>query len=765
MTIIPQAVLRLKASFDRATDNVDQRWFTGNWCSETGINESDINNYVYSPQLRGGIMSTLDPQNINLTSRICGCKIILPPCEVSNIKSGTLTVSVTEMILNVSTSLPRMFLSEEIPSLAGTGSDFPNDKADFKYESVTGLDQVSRGQFTLIGLAATFQPSLPFYNAPEATGIFGASKLTVLGSYDTSKLDIRGARKHLFLSSIFEGVDINVDFDVISSMLTALGTFKDYVPLNMASTDEINLLDLISAFNITNRFSLDQVSFSLWKQQVQHREWGNDATVVIKTPQLRLLLRLKVEQIEFGMQSFPCENESSERFFLAKGRLGNTCLTTSKSEFLNAIQGVQESSYDDVVIVSFGGKGTDQSTSVAFRLEKGHIQGALKAGVMIYGGEINVTEEVDKAIINIVDSLFHQGWQVYPSSHFTKENITDDNIDWRLQILSLLLFTDPDKVSFVNIAIQMNTITLRIPFYGQEAKAIDLVCDDFQFYTGYLRNNSTVPAQYEKDWKSFYRDGTQGFHHLLSSRQKCLLYDGSEPPKEVLSSFSTDAYLHPSNLRWSVNECALSVEELCTVHDLKETMAMLQNRIMDLHREANILLAQPQPNPNPHNLGDMPSDSMIGSDDSPIKQSCAVTSREISRMRSVLVEAKDYVLSEGIETSQTTKDSDDEILHLRKQLFRAEIERLAALSLVSHQMSGFIRMSATAISGQRFSSATTFWSFYAILRDSHLVIFKDSSQVRSYFLLVELDLSQSPLAHEITLDEAFCFDHFDYSEC
>ena len=742
MTIIPQAVLRLKASFDRAIDNVDQRWFTGEWCSETGINESEIDNYVYSPQLSGGSMSTLDPQNINLTSRICGCKIILPPCEASNIKSGTLTVSVTDMILNVSTSLPRMFLSEEIPSLAGTDSAFPNDREDFKYESVTGLDQVSRGQFTLIGLAAIFQPSLPFYNAPEATRIFGASKLTVLGSYDTSKLDIRGSRKHLFLSSIFEGLDINVDFDVISSMLTALGTFKDYVPLNMASTDDINLLDLISAFNITNRFSLDQVSFSLWKQQVQHREWGNDDTATIKMPQLRLLFRLKVEQIEFGMQLFPCEIESPERFFSAKGKLGNTCLTTSKSEILNTIQGVQDSSYDDVVIVLFG--------SMAFRLEKGHIQGALSAVVMISGGEMNVTEEVDKAIINIVDSLFHQGWQVYPSSHFTKEKITDDNIDWRLQILSFLLCTDPDKVSFVNIAIQMKTITLRIPFYGQEAKAIDLVCDDFRFYTGYLRNNSTVPAQYEKDWKSFYRDGTQGFHHLLSSRQKCIVYDGSEPLKEVLSSFSTDAYLHPSNLRWSVDECALSVEELCIIHDLKETMSVLQNRIMGLHREANILLAQPQPNPNPHNLGDMSSDSMVGSDDSPMRQSCAVTSREISRMRSVLVEAKDYVLSEGIETSQTTKDSDDEILHLRKQLFRAEIERLAALSLVSHQMSGFIRMSATAISGQRFSSATTFWSFYAILRDSHLVIFKDSSQVRWYFLLIELDLPQNPLAHEVT---------------
>jgi len=734
VTIIPQAILRVKASFDRAADNVDQRWFTGEWCSETAINETEIKSYVYTPPLNGGIVSTLDPQHINLTSRICGCKIILPPCETSDIKSGTLTVSVSEIMLNVSTSLPRMFLSEEIPSLAGTGSDFPNDREDFKYESVTGLDKVSRGQLTLIGLASTFQPSLPFYNAPEATGIFGASKLTVLGSYDTSKLDIKGARKHLFLSSIFEGAKINVDFDVISSMLVALFSFKDCVSLNMASTDEINLLDLISAFNITNRFSLDQVSFSVWKQQVRHRKWGSDETMAIKTPPLLLLLRLKVEQIELGMQLFPCENESSERFFSARGRLGKTCLTTSKSEFLNVVQGIQESSYENVVIVSFGDKDTDQSHSVAFRFDKGRIQGALNAGVMISGGEINVTEEVDKAIINIVDSLLHQGWQVDPRSQFTKENITEENIDWRLQILSLLLFTDPDKISFVNIAIQMNTITLRIPFYGQEAKAIDLVCDDFQFYTGYLRNNSTVPAQYEKDWKSFYRDGTQGFHHLLSSRQKCLVYDGSEPPKELLSSFSTDAYLHPSTLRWSVNECALSVEELYIVHELKETVSMLQNRILDLHREANILLAQLQPNPNSHNLGHMPSDSMVGSDGSPISQSCTVTSREISRMRSLLVEAKDYVLSEAIETSQTTKDSDDEILHLRKQLFRAEIERLAALSLVSHQMSGFIRMSATAISAQRFVSATTFWSFYAILRGSHLVIFKDSSQVRWYFI-------------------------------
>ena len=709
-----QAALRLKTCFEQGPSKVDQRWFTGAWGSEAGIPDADIAYYITSPT-KGGLVSELDLQNINLTSRMCGCKIILPPFKTSNLKSGTLTLSMSEMMLIVSSSLPRMFLSEEIPindlKQGGTGSDFPNEGEDFIYKSVSGLDQIARVQMSLTGLAVVFQPSLPIYNAPESNGIFNAKKLTFLGSHDISELDIKGSKKHLFFSTILEGAHINIDFDVISSILLVLCSFKDCVPFNISSGHENYMLDLISAFNITNRFSANQMSFSLLRQQMH----PDKERTLMKPPPAVVLLRLGVDNVELGMQVFLCGIGSSEKFLSAKGRLGSTCLTTKTPHYPSAASDKLQADREDAVICSFGSVGTDESYSIAFRFEKGQTPGSLNVRVMISDGDIHIRRDLDAVLVDIMDSILRQGWQV-PASSSLEESTTAMTTDWRLQIVSRFLLTSPDKINFINIAIKMNSISVCLPLHGKEEKVMTLVCDYFHIYSGYLRN-ATLAEVHLKDWNSFYRDKNPGFHHSLSSRQKVLVDDSLGAARELISGFSTSSYLHPSDLRWSIDECSLSIEELHIVHELKETVSILQNKLLDLQLKTKASFATPQ------------FDLIATSDNSPLLQMYTASIREISRTRLLLSETKECLLLKDNEALKAPKES-DEIVQLQKLLFCAEMERLAALSLVSHQMSGFIRMSATAMSGQRFVSATAFWSFYAVLRDSHLVIFKDTSQVR-----------------------------------
>ena len=44
-------------------------------------------------------------------------------------------------------------------------------------------------------------------------------------------------------------------------------------------------------------------------------------------------------------------------------------------------------------------------------------------------------------------------------------------------------------------------------------------------------------------------------------------------------------------------------------------------------------------------------------------------------------------------------------------------------------MSGFIRIGGAAISGQRSVNFTFFWKYYAVLKGSNVVIFKDITHV------------------------------------
>jgi len=68
-------------------------------------------------------------------------------------------------------------------------------------------------------------------------------------------------------------------------------------------------------------------------------------------------------------------------------------------------------------------------------------------------------------------------------------------------------------------------------------------------------------------------------------------------------------------------------------------------------------------------------------------------------------------------------------LKLRGHLLQTELDRMAAYSLISHEMSGFIRIGGTAMSGQRFVNFTNFWRHFVVLKGSNLVIFKDTTQV------------------------------------
>ena len=120
---------------------------------------------------------------------------------------------------------------------------------------------------------------------------------------------------------------------------------------------------------------------------------------------------------------------------------------------------------------------------------------------------------------------------------------------------------------------------------------------------------------------------------------------------------------------------------------------------------------------------------MIHLKNSPLSLICTASSNEIKSTRELLGGIKETLLSHKGLFQDSSKSSAEQFKKLRERLFQTERERMSAFSLVSHQMSGFIQMSAADVSGSRFGSGTSFWQYFGVINESRFVIFKDTSKV------------------------------------
>ena len=744
ITFLPEALTRLLSFFKQGTNEIDPRWFTGDWSIDTGIN--DIGKYIQSKPISLGKASALSPALTNITARLCGCNLHIPPLSTSDLRCGTLILSLTESKIIVSSSLPRLFLAEDVQCAKGKpenqeSSQFPNDSNDFSYASVSDMKQCFRAQITLTRVSTTFQPSLPYYDAKQSQQLLNIASVVMLGSYETSDEDIRGVRDHLFLSAVVQDADINVDFDVISSAITTLMSHQEALSMEPIDPSMPTLSDLVASVNILARVSLTELNFRIWRQHL----CLDTSNGTMSTIPIALLLRFNVENIDLGALVLCNDVSRSEVPFCIKGSVGKMQLLTSELDSLSTAEGSQNEDLEpkdpeEVAILSFGLPLLNQSEnhrSILFRLEKWQEAGTFNASLVMSSGEIIVSDRLNDMLSSIIEGLLHPEWTRFPDIFSEGDNQVDDSIDWRLRLLSTVLCTNANIIESVHLGCRLENVSLIIP-HTESKKKFALVGEALNLHTGYLRN-SQMPLAQRKQWENVYRDSAPGFHHVVSSRQRCLIYETDdvkirdESAREVISSFSFDSYFHPINLHGSLNNYSLSLEEWNDWNELSRTLLAYQEKFMLLYDETSISLTMLKSKVNAERAISQQTASSSGEEKSPLLLACEASSSEIKFTRNLLQEVKEALLSSEHKFQSFSRDADAEMVKLRESVFLNEMERTSAFSLVSHQMSGFVRMSGTAISGQRFVSSTSFWKYYAVVRGSNMIIFQNTADVSFRF--------------------------------
>jgi hypothetical protein len=742
LTILPETSVRLSKFIDQSKGLVDRKWFSGDWSVETGLN--DIEKYLSHGKQEINAEIAFSPELMNITAKMCGIDIHLPPLTKNDLRSGTLTMSLSESMIIVSPSLPRLFLSEDVPTnvhnpeRSAFSAQFPNDSKDGSYEDDMQLEQLARIQMTLNDFSLRFKPSLPCYDALESNQLFAVTKVVVLGSYENSKEEIKGACAHLFVSTLIQNANLNIDFNVLSSVVAAVASHKDTLSQRESTDVFQHISDLAGPVNIIARGSITEFNFRIWRQHLCLGE-QNGKSQTISLPVV-LLLRYNLEDVEIGVRLFFKDSTHEVNPFCVKSSIGKMGLFTNKLNFTKASTDIKERSSkvkdsDEVSIFLFGAGILDEnhSQSILIRVEKWTETGRFEVGVAMKSGEVTISEQLDTILTLIIEGALHPEWSAFPfvsslfSDHRNKPR-REQSLDWRLQILSAVLCVDPDQIDFVNVNVQIENMCFCVPYQN---KKVVLASEKLHLCSGYLRSND-ISAVHCNEWETIYRDKTSGFHHIISSTQKCLLHRKSEAKlaDEIISTFSVNTYFHPTNLRTTLNDCSLSLEEWIIWEELYEAGRVYRDKFTALYTEvvhsitefkAKLFIAEERTSQAPY--------SNTAQKKSPLSLVYDASRNELNVTSKLLSEMKENVLLHEQRFHKVSKQNGEEFLKLRGHLLQTELDRMAAYSLISHEMSGFIRIGGTAMSGQRFVNFTNFWRHFVVLKGSNLVIFKDTTQV------------------------------------
>ncbi|KAL7581501.1 hypothetical protein ACA910_022070 [Epithemia clementina (nom. ined.)] len=231
----------------------DPRWHSGNWSRELSPQ------MLVSPSLPLDLDACLQTTKqifldenefissdlLNLTARLTRLETRVPACVHKDVKSCDVVVTLNEVMLLVSSALPRTMLSGRIGnSVNGDDSqkkgiiEYPNDVTDVAYELEKAEDPSNRqrglgtsraistfrAQLTLRGLSVQLRPAIDFYTGHNEP-FLAPSELTMIFCFEgepPQTLDENATKMVVFMSMLVHRYEVNLDLDLLAASVSTL---------------------------------------------------------------------------------------------------------------------------------------------------------------------------------------------------------------------------------------------------------------------------------------------------------------------------------------------------------------------------------------------------------------------------------------------------------------------------------------------------------------------------------------------------------------
>jgi len=291
---------------------------------------------------------------------------------------------------------------------------------------------------------------------------------------------------------------------------------------------------------------------------------------------------------------------------------------------------------------------------------------------------------------------------------------------------------DQLSIGYILTKLTVNDIALLIP----EIKETDdnLIVNEVSYFSFVieqaelcgslfpLSNNQIVSNRGINAWSDSLSDTSQGVHIKLSSRQRFDFKSkviGATAGKEIIKSivplFGVKVGLHPSDAKISFDDPNILCTNLSLVEKFVKVMLMYREKVNLMVRNLEMSLNFGSISPKV-NAGD----TIVKRKDNEIKSEGA---------RSILQEIIALIAKNDIFAQNTINATQKELEKTRDSLFIKERQRIALLSILSHNYSGYLRIGDRTTSGLRVLSTVTLSKFWVVQRHALLIIFKEAGMV------------------------------------
>jgi len=609
--------------------------------------------------------------------------------------------------------------------------------------------------------------------------------------------DIDESSTSIFFTALLNDMEINVEFGVLSSITGTILYHIEQLSRTLTPYASVTAIgDEKEGSNLTifTRLSIPSFDFFLWRHSVSID--SGQATSDLHSQNyipLLLLLHLCIERIDVGTQSIvhgstnklQAKESNLEDRVVVKASVGKMYLslcdfdslreqrnmTAGKNLITSAEDSSQGSFKECVNIICFEkGKGTPQLSEAAseknivfaMKVEsRALLSPCYSAAIEISSGEIMLNmEKIDSFVTLTMEALFEQVSQLNSSKKIEtwKDNsIVSQTItslsslysDGTENVVSTTLQEKMDSLfhvsaDFIMMRVCINNVMLAVPqspmgdnYFGLILEATSLCAGSFQQKNisadkKLMLETSSGPD--ELSWREIFQNESDGLHHTISSRQKCINMDKRQSIKSgtetIIDSFTLESNGQPLKWQGMLSKCTLSIHDLTVLDELCSSLKSCRKYSARIKSEVLGVLSALTLIPY-HDCVTRGASKAIARNDvrSPLIAICEASSNSMKSTTLLFAQMKEELAAFENKNRLYLDAKQNEIDYLRSMIFKRERERLSLASLVSNQACGFIRMGGTGLSGQRTVSVTNLWKFWAVLRDSQLIIFKDFSEL------------------------------------
>lgn len=255
-------------------------------------------------------------------------------------------------------------------------------------------------------------------------------------------------------------------------------------------------------------------------------------------------------------------------------------------------------------------------------------------------------------------------------------------------------------------------------------------------------------------WSILFTERSPGFQHFLQSNQSL---HSARPMKghgkvtgTLVPEFVLSGSYRASEISLNFGESPLSVTDINKMKDTYDVAKSLLHRCLAIERKISGILEALRLRNRPRGESVIHlTDTETGSHEitAPKEghpyEDAAVALKSgrasLARLRELL-ERNDKHQRTALQQKQREVDT------LRYSVFSKERERVAAISLVGSQLTGWLRMGGTHMFGQRSPKVTSMWRYFAVLRKSLLILYTAPGDSKPIDIVVLEGARLHPLA-------------------